>query len=86
MNFTIYKDIDNYVTRENSVPKPPEKGEIMICQICNKPIMPEHFSIDEYKRKREFKWHIHPKCFEYIDKLADKSVPGLLNERKCLFK
>ncbi|CZR97730.1 MULTISPECIES: hypothetical protein [unclassified Clostridioides] len=85
MNFTIDKNIENYITKRSKVPEPPRKGEIMICQICNKPILPEQFSIDEYKRKREFKWHIHPKCFEYIEKLADKSVPGLLNERKYLF-
>ncbi|NMS91298.1 hypothetical protein HGQ85_15350 [Clostridioides difficile] len=85
MNFTIDKNIENCITKGRGVPKLPRKGEIMICQICNKPIMPEQFSIDEYKKKREFKWHIHPECFEYIDKLADKSVPGLLNERKCLF-
>lgn len=88
MNFTIDKNIESkhYTTIDSRVPKPPGKGEVMICQICNKPIMPEQFSRDKYKRKKEFKWHIHPTCFEYIDKMADKSVPGLLNERRYLFE
>lgn len=65
-----------------NVPTPPKKGEIIFCQMCGKPLLPEHFSKEEYKRKREFKWQIHPQCFDAMNDMADRGVPGLLAERK----
>lgn len=76
------KSINSYIGNGSTVPNPPKKGEILICQMCGQPLLPEHFSKDERSRKREFKWHIHPQCFMAMEELADKSVPGLLSERK----
>lgn len=74
--------IENHIGGGSRLPDPPKRGEILICQMCGHPLLPEHFSKDERKRKREFKWHIHPQCFEAMDEYADRSVPGLLAERK----
>lgn len=75
-------NVGNYIGNGTRLPSPPKKGEILICQMCGKPLLPEHFSKDERSRKREFKWHIHPECFIAMDEMADRSVPGLLAERK----
>lgn len=75
-------EADFYVRSGSKTPKPPDKGEILICQMCGQPLLPEHFSKNERNRAREFKWHIHPECFIAMDELADRSVPGLLAERK----
>lgn len=76
------RSTSSYIGNGTKVPAPPKKGEILICQMCGQPLLPEHFSKDERKRKREFKWHIHPQCFDTMDEIADRSVPGLLAERK----
>ena len=44
------------------LPKPPKPGEIIYCQICGRPMLPQDFSKDPKIRKREFKWHIHNAC------------------------
>lgn len=75
-------DINKFTGNGQNVPKPPKKGEIMICQICGKPILPDQFSTNENERKREFKWHIHSACYQFIDEFIDRSVPGLISERK----
>lgn len=74
--------VGNYTANGSKVPEPPKRGEVLICQMCGKPLLPEHFSKDPFKRKREFKWHIHPECFESMEQMADRGVPGLLAERK----
>ena len=63
------------------VPKPPKKGEIIICQQCGKPMYPEDFSKDPYIRKKEFKWHLHWACQQQMWELVDRQTPGLLSER-----
>ena len=68
--------------RNYRVPPPPKRGEIMICQHCGKPMLPEDFSKDEKIRKHEFKWQIHHKCEEQLWHLVDMETPGLLAERQ----
>lgn len=63
------------------VPPPPKPGEYIYCQMCGEKMLPEHFSKDEKIRKREFKWHIHEKCFVKVDEILDQMTPGLLAER-----
>ena len=67
------------------VPPPPKPGEVIICQLCGKPMYPKDFSRDEKIRKYEFKWHIHYQCqldiFDEVDNvrdftLAQKSMLG----------
>lgn len=67
-------------------PKPPKPGEIMMCSICNAPMLPEHFSKDPYKRKIEFKWHTHWYCREQTLNLCDRNTPGLMAERARMNK
>lgn len=74
--------VKGFTSNGSRVPAPPKRGEIIICQMCGQPMLPEHFSKDEFKRKREFKWHIHSWCFEQMDQMADRGVPGLVAERK----
>lgn len=64
------------------VPPPPKPGEIMICQHCGKPMMPEDFSKNEKIRRHEFKWHLHWACEQALLDLVDRQTPGLLAERK----
>ena len=67
------KNIDNN-KKDSMVPPRPNPGELMYCQMCKKPILPEHFSKDKRQRQFELKWHIHPECHKQIhfelDKLA----------------
>lgn len=72
----------DYTGNGSRIPDPPKRGEIIICQMCGQPLLPEHFSKDPAKRKREFKWHIHPQCFEAMSEVCDRGVPGLVTERK----
>lgn len=68
--------------KSNSMcPKPPKPGEVIICQICNTPMLPEHFSKNPKIRKREFKWHMHQYCMQQMEDFVDRSTPGLLAER-----
>lgn len=78
---TTMQDANSFA-QNMRLPKPPKPGEIMICQMCGQPMLPEHFSKNIVKRKREFKWHVHDACFSAMDNLCDRSVPGLLQERK----
>lgn len=75
-------DAMQYTRGGSRVPAPPKRGEILMCQMCGQPLLPQHFSKDPIKRKREFKWHIHPQCFEAMSELCDRGVPGLVSERK----
>ena len=75
--------LQNVPNRRNvMIPPPPKAGEIISCQICGQKMYPKDFSTNPTIRKREFKWHIHNKCFEHLDNLANRSTPGLLSERK----
>ena len=65
------------------IPPPPKPGEIMYCQICGKPMLPEDFSQDIKIAKREFKWHTHDKCMKYIfEDYIDRVTPGVMAERQ----
>jgi hypothetical protein len=75
-------DINQYTSGGSSVPAPPKPGEVIICQCCGKPIMPDQFSKNPFQRKFEFKWHLHPWCKEDMMSQADRGTPGLLSERK----
>lgn len=69
-------------TKPNSMcPPPPAPGTIMKCQLCEGEMLPKNFSKNEAMRKKEFKWHIHEACFLEMDKLIDRSTPGLISER-----
>ena len=74
-------EASSFTSRGSRVPTPPKPGEIMICQMCGQPLLPEHFSKNLIMRRREFKWHIHPWCFEEMNSIADRGVPGLMAER-----
>lgn len=67
--------------RGRLVPPPPKKGELIICQHCGKPMLPEDFSKDPKVRRHEFKWHIHSACEQDIWSLVDRQTPGLMAER-----
>lgn len=75
-------DMSRYTSGGQAVPQPPKPGEIMICQFCGQPIMPDQFSVNKFQRKFEFKWHLHPWCKEEMMGEADRGTPGLLAERK----
>lgn len=75
-------DAFSFTANGQNVPRPPKKGEVMICQMCGQPMYPKDFSKNERMRKMEFKWHVHEKCFRMMDEMADRGVPGLLAERK----
>lgn len=80
---SVEKDIDKFVgdSKKISVPKPPKKGEIIICQVCGEKMLPENFSKNEMERKREFKWHCHWDCMQKKFNECDRKTPGLLGER-----
>lgn len=69
--------------RGAAVPPMPRAGEVMKCQMCGKPMIPNtpSFSKDHKQRMREFKWHICDKCWFQTDNLLDRSTHGLLSER-----
>lgn len=75
-------DVRDYTKNGCTIPPRPKPGELMICQVCGKPIYPEQFSKNLAARKREFKWHLHPECYQALNDMADRSVAGLLSERK----
>lgn len=79
-------ELNNFTKGGQNVPQPPKKGEIMICQHCGQPMLPRDFSKVESIRKREFKWHVHDRCFQDMMSLADRGVPGLLAERRKMEK
>lgn len=64
------------------LPTPPKPGEIMHCQFCGKPMLPEQFSKVPFVRKREFKWQIHEKCMMEMESLCDRQTPGLVADRQ----
>ena len=74
--------VTSFTKGKQKFPTPPKKGELMYCQMCGKPMLPEEFSKNEILRKREFKWQIHARCFDELDNITDRSVPGLMAERK----
>lgn len=74
--------VNSFLSGGSNIPTPPRRGEVIICQMCGQPLLPHQFSKEIYKRKREFKWHIHPQCFEQMEAMADRGVPGLMAERK----
>lgn len=76
--------VSSFTKGKQKMPTPPKKGELMYCQICGAPMLPKDFSENEILRKREFKWHIHAKCFNELDNMTDRAVPGLMAERKKL--
>lgn len=76
------ESISGFIGSGMRVPEPPRAGEIIICQMCGQPMLPENFSKNQFERKREFKWHIHAGCFKKMEEMADRGVPGLLAERK----
>lgn len=64
------------------VPPPPKPGEVIVCQECGKPMLPEDFSKDPKIRRHEFKWHIHHECELKIWDKVDRLTPGLVAERR----
>lgn len=86
--FKAYADSESFLrntdtrARNSMVPSSPKPGEVMVCQVCNKPMMPKDFSKDERTRRREFKWHMHQSCMLQMEDLVDRSTPGLMSERK----
>lgn len=68
--------------RNSAVPKKPPKGQLIYCSWCGKPMYPEDFSKDPYKRKKEFKWQLHWDCQQKMMFECDRNTAGLLEERK----
>lgn len=75
---------ERYTGNGMNVPPPPKPGEVIICQLCGKPVTPDELAAEKNmgQRKRCFKWHIHPACYVAMNDIVDRSVPGLLAERK----
>ena len=75
---------ERYTGNGMKIPEPPKPGEVLMCQICGKAITPEELKEEKNigQRKRCFKWHIHPKCYMTMNDIVDRSVPGLIAERK----
>lgn len=72
---------ENRKGRGYMVPPPPKPGEIIICQICGRPMLPKDFSKDPKIRQREFKWHIHNICENNVWDQLDRQTPGLIADR-----
>lgn len=70
----------------SAVPPPPKRGEIIHCQMCRKPMMPEDFSKDKDRRKWEFKWQVHWACKIAAEEYLDRATTGLLSERRRIQK
>lgn len=68
------------------MPAPPKPGEIMVCQFCGKPIMPNELSKNKTMRKREIKWHLHPECVIEMERRTEIETPGLVGEREAARK
>lgn len=64
------------------LPNPPKRGEIMYCQHCGKPMLPQDFSKNPIIRKKEFKWQIHYSCQQVMMDMCDRNTKGLSAERK----
>ena len=75
-------DAIRYTSGGQNVPDPPRPGEMIMCQVCGQPILPQQFSKNPFQRKYEFKWHLHPGCKEKMFGEIDRAVPGLIAERK----
>ncbi|OQY10702.1 MAG: hypothetical protein B6I28_00485 [Fusobacteriia bacterium 4572_132] len=72
---------ENNDMRNSAVPTPPKPGEVIVCQICGKKMMPEDFSKNSIERKKEFKWQCHWECMQNKLDECDRKTPGLLSER-----
>lgn len=86
--FKAQEEVQEFIKNTATKPggmmlKPPGPGEIMYCQLCREPMLPKDFSKDERTRQREFKWHMHNVCMRKMEDLADRSTPGLMNERRA---
>lgn len=80
------ESVNDFTKGGMNIPKPPKPGEVIMCQYCGMPMLPKDFSENKIIRKREFKWHIHDKCFQQMNDVADRGVPGLLAERRKMEK
>ena len=86
-NYSSAGETDQYLRNVNAkkqgsmLPPLPKPGEVIHCQACQEAMPPEAFSKDPKIRKREFKWHMHIKCMDYMFDLVDRSTPGLISER-----
>ena len=85
---SVDNDIKGFVKNEetlkkknSAVPKPPKPGEVIVCQVCGEEMLPKDFSDDEYKKKKEFKWHMHWDCYQSKLNECDRKTPGLLSQR-----
>lgn len=85
---SVEKDVSKFVGDKEKLkkkgslaPPPPKKGEVMVCTVCGKEMLPEDFSEDKLIRKREFKWHCHWDCQQAKLDECDRKTPGLLSER-----
>jgi hypothetical protein len=63
-------------------PEPPKPGELIICQMCGRPMYPQDFSKDPAIRRREFKWHVHYACEQQVMNQLDRES-GILTDRKA---
>lgn len=85
----LYDNTDTYgrfTANGQTAPKPPKKGEVMICQICGEPILPNQFSKNKIERKKEIKWHLHHNCYRQMMFVVDMNVKGIIQERKGLME
>ena len=42
--------VKSFTSNGSRVPAPPKRGEVIICQMCGQPLLPEHFSNDDFNR------------------------------------
>ena len=73
--------LESDYSSKSKLPKPPQKGELMICQFCCHPIYPNELSKDKDIRKRELKWHYHNKCLNGAAFQADYQTSDIWKER-----
>ena len=65
-------------------PAPPKPGEVIVCQICGKEMLPNDFSKIPKIRKFEFKWHIHWECQQKLLNEWDEN-PEIFNIKRAKY-
>ena len=79
-------ECSEFTARGQRIPPPPKKGEKIYCQMCGQIILPKDFSKDKDRRKKEFKWRIHAKCWDLAFNLCDLNTRGLIHERGKIYE
>lgn len=79
-------DIDKFISRGQSLPPKPNKGEYVYCQMCGNKILPNQLSTYKPLAKKQLKWRVHNDCWFASFDHCDRLTPGLIGERKDIYK